>query len=96
MLIVGCMTFVAVLLYCQMKPDQFDLRFIIVDVATGKVSLFKVGQFVALLTSTWALIHETRADQLTDWLFGGYIVAWAGANVANRYVDKQPARKDGE
>lgn len=80
--------FLLVLLMWQRKDDQFDLRWLLVDTATEKVSLFKVGQFVALIVSSWALIHETRNNHLTEWLFLAYIGTFSGLNVANKVVDK--------
>jgi len=37
----------------QLKTDAFDLRHIIVDSKTNRVSLFKVGQVTALIVSSW-------------------------------------------
>lgn len=82
-----------VLIAWQMKDDQFDLRYLLVDSQTNKVSLFKLGQLLALLTSTWALIYETRTGNLTEWLFLAYIATWSGANVASKIVDRKPEAK---
>lgn len=71
------------------KDNAFDLRWIIVDTKSNRVSLFKVGQFVALVVSTWALIYEVRHNRLTEWLFVGYMISWAGANTLNKVVDKR-------
>lgn len=77
--------------------DDFDLRWSVVDNSTGRVSLFKVGQLIALLASTWVLVYQTRTDHLTDWLFLAYIATWSGVNVANKWVDsKAPLPPDGE
>lgn len=77
-----------VLYLWQRTDDDFDLRDLIVDSVTGKASLFKIGQFVALVVSTWALVHETRRGFLTEWLFGLYMLSWAGANIANKITEK--------
>lgn len=77
----------------QAKDDQFDLRYLLVDSQTNKVSLFKLGQLLALLVSSWALIYETRTGHLTEWLFLAYIATWSGANVANKIVDRKPEPK---
>lgn len=58
------------------KPTMF--RFLI-DKGSGMPSLGKQGQFVALVTSTWAFATLTVAHELTEWFFGAYMVAWAGA-----------------
>lgn len=75
------------------KSDAFDLRHLLVDTDHGKVSLGKTGQFVALIVSTWALVHETRAGHLTEWLFGAYMIAWSGANIARMALEKKQEQK---
>jgi hypothetical protein len=70
---------------------DFDVRWGIVDTATGKFSLYKFCQLGAFFFSSWVLVHETRAGKLNEWLFGSYMLAWAGANIANKLVDtKKP------
>ncbi len=87
LLVAGILALVFLLWLWHMdKSDAFDLRWLIVDTATVKVSLFKLGQLVALLTTTWMVIYETRSDRLTEWLFMAYAATWAGANVANRLI----------
>ena len=73
--------------YWHGKDDSFDLRNLIVDEG-GKVSLFKVGQCTALAVSTWAVIYETRAGHLTEWLFLAYAGTFGGLNVASKAIDK--------
>lgn len=74
------------LLVWHIREDTaFDLRTaLMVD---DKFSLYKVGQLLALLTSTWIIIYQTRHGQLTDWLFTGYMLAWSGANLFSKYLD---------
>jgi len=70
-------------------PDHFDLRHLLIDSKTDRVSLMKCGQLFALLVSTWVLIRETNHDRLTEWLFLTYMGCWAGANLAKRWIDKE-------
>ncbi len=85
--------FALILYLWQRYDDAFDLRHLIVDTATGRVSLFKLGQFIALIVSTWALVHETRRGFLTEWLFAMYMISWAGANIANKVTEKYKSLK---
>lgn len=87
-LLLIALLFALVLIMWQRTDDGFDLRHLIVDSATGRVSLFKIGQLVALIVSTWALVHETRRGFLTEWLFGLYMLSWTGANIANKVTEK--------
>lgn len=97
-LVLMALVFTLILSRWQRCDDNFDLRDLIVDTVSGKVSLFKLGQLVALAVSTWALVYETRRGHLTEWLFGFYMVAWAGANIANKVTEKykslEPPKED--
>jgi hypothetical protein len=88
LLLIGLVLSLALLYRWQCKDDQFDLRWLLVDTTTEKVSLFKLGQLVALAVSTWAIVVETRAGHLTEWLFLAYIGVWSGANVGNKIIGK--------
>jgi hypothetical protein len=70
------------------KSTKFDVRDLMIDKETDRLSLYKIGQFFALLVSTWILIHETRNGRLSEWLFAFYMAAWSGANLMNKYLDK--------
>ena len=80
--------FLIVLGLWQHRDDTFDLRWLLVDSKTSKVSLFKTGQLIALIVSSWALIFETRNGNLTEWLYLAYIATWSGANVASKVVER--------
>jgi hypothetical protein len=88
-LIGGTAVIAAALVYWHLsKETDFDLRWVLVDTSTGKVSLYKVGQATALMVSTWVLVHETRAGTLSEWLFAAYMFVWTGANIANKMVNR--------
>ena len=68
--------------------NSLDARSLFLD-DTEKMSLGKTGQFIAMVISTWVIIYQTRAGLLTEWLFAGYMLAWAGAGVAGKMIDKK-------
>lgn len=68
------------------KKNKFDLLDLISG-DDGKLSLSKTGQLVALLVSTWGFVALTRADKMSEWFFTGYMLAWAGANIASKALD---------
>ena len=70
------------------KKSMLDLQFLFVDTDTKQFSIFKAGQIVALVASTWVLIRETNHDRLTEWLYAAYMLAWTGVNIANRVISK--------
>ena len=55
----------------------------------------KFGQLLCVLTSTWAVIYETRNNNLTEWLLLAYLSVWSGVNLVSRFVDaKKPPREE--
>ena len=79
--------------FWQRDPNvKFDLLDLISD--GGKLSLFRTGQLVALLTSTWAFVALTRAGNLTEIFYLTYMATWAGANIASKVLDKKQGPKD--
>lgn len=75
-----------VLFVIQARKDNFDLRWLITDEQTKQPSLHKFGQLVALTMSSWGFVYETLQGRMTEWYFTAYMVAWAGAELANRYI----------
>ena len=85
----------AFLIYWHLDSStRFDIRDLMVDKKTQRLSLYKIGQFFALLVSTWVLIYETRNGRLSEWLFIAYMAAWSGANLANKYLDRTNKNQD--
>ena len=86
-----------VLIFMWHNDDQtrFDLTELLIDSKTQRVSLMKIGQALALLVSTWVLIYETRAGRLSEWLFLSYMTAWAGANLANKWLRIKESKDGG-
>ncbi len=78
------------------EDSQFDLRHILVDAKTDRVSLHKLGQFVALIMSSLVFWYETMHDRLSEWLFTGYMVAWAGTALAKRWIDTKSKKEKDE
>lgn len=69
-LIVASACFVGLIFFWHVtKEVAFDLKNILINNDSGKFSLYKLGQLVALCVSTWVLIHETRTGRLSEWLF---------------------------
>jgi hypothetical protein len=88
-LIIGTLVvLVSAWLWQRRTDNKFDLLDLISD-ETGKLSLSKTGQFVALLVSTWGFVALTRAGNLTEWYFMAYMAAWAGANIARQVIESK-------
>lgn len=79
---------VIVLIVWHLKDSKFDASQIVTN-ADGTFSLSKFGQLLSLLVSTWIIIYQTRHGLLTEFLFSGYMLAWAGANAFNKYLESK-------
>ena len=76
------------------KEDAFDLRYLIVDGVTGRASLFKIGQGVALVVSTWGFIVLVSRDKLSEWYFLAYIATFAAANLTSKAIDSKAIKDE--
>jgi hypothetical protein len=92
-LITGILLVLITLVVWHTDKSRFDLKEIILDTETNRVSLYKIGQVLALVISTWVLINETRAGRLNEFLFTMYMVSWAGANSLNKYITNKNKSK---
>lgn len=79
----------------QWQAGPFDIRQSLLDPVTGQVSLSRLGQFVALYMSTALLSYESSKGRMQEWLFIGYMAAWAGTYIAAKYADKGKDDKNG-
>lgn len=68
------------------KESKFSFEDLFMDIS-GKTSIDKVGQFIALIVSTWAFVYYTLAYKLSDWFFWGYMGIWAAAKAGNKWLD---------
>lgn len=64
---------------------------LVTDARSGRMSLGRVGQLVALIVSSWAFVWLTIAGMLTEWYYGTYMIAWAGARIADQLVQQRGA-----
>lgn len=71
------------------KNNTFDLIDVLLG-PDGKVSLYKIGQAVALVVSTWAFVSLVQNDKLTEYYFFGYMTVWSGINLAKNIFVKAP------
>lgn len=77
----------------QRANDKYDLRYLIVDTETHQVSIYKLGNLLALIVSTWHFVFTTLNNSMTETLYMMYIGTWSGINVANNALQIQK-RKD--
>lgn len=71
--------------------SHFHFEEMLLDAKTGKTSLSRVGQLVALSLSSWAFVYLTLAYKLSEWYFTGYMITWAGAHGFGRWLETRHA-----
>lgn len=75
------------------NTSQFNFEDLLIDSRTGKTSLYKVGQFIALALSSWGFVFLTLGGKLTEFYFGLYMATWASAPVANKWLESKTPEK---
>lgn len=77
------------------RPRTFPA---LIDKERDVPSLPRQGHFTALISSTWVLIYVTLdpTEKLSEWLFGGYLLAWAGSQFGSAYLKAKGQREHGE
>jgi len=74
------------------KINGSDNRFKFADLfldPTGKASMSRVGQWVALCLSSWLLVYVTLHEKYSESAFGLYMASWSLTAVANKYAEKR-------
>jgi hypothetical protein len=67
--------FIAVVLWrCQVAPDDFDLRHLIVSPDTGRLDRFAFAYLVGLVALTWITLGAAMNGRFVEWLAAVYVV----------------------
>ena len=53
----------------------------------GKASTSKIALVVALILSSWAFVHLTLNDKLTEWFFVTYMSVWVLNKGLSKYLE---------
>lgn len=87
----------------QAEDDKFDMRDLIVDKKSGRISVSRFSQVVALCVSTWSFVYQTLNHSLTEWYFTAYMAVWVSAEAIRKWrdlkvyeIDRGQANKDNE
>jgi hypothetical protein len=83
--------FAILLLIGLAKPQTF--RFLL-DKDSTEPSLGRLGQYAALVVSTWGFMWLIIHDKMTEFYFTSYMLSWAGAQFGSIFLkvmaSKQP------
>jgi hypothetical protein len=85
-----------VLWAAQHADNGFDIKEMLLD-DKGKPSSARLGVFVSLATTTWALMYHVvySKGQVNEYILLGYALIWSGSAVASKMVDGYIASKSG-
>lgn len=92
MLGLGNVLFLLVLVRWHVQDGPFDFRKALIDPATNAVSFSRLGQLIALVSSTEWGMYEAMKGRLTEWFVLAYLGAWAGVAVYGKWQDSQNAK----
>jgi cytochrome bd-type quinol oxidase subunit 1 len=54
-----------------------------------KASVSKMGELIALVVSTWAIVHMVIKGTVTSDLFIGYLAAWVSNRGIRHWIDRK-------
>lgn len=66
------------------KDNQVDIKDLICQ--DGKISETKFMRFTAFVVSTWGFIYLIVDQRFSEWYFAGYMAAWAGNALLNKWL----------
>ena len=72
-----------IVIVAWVRPHTF---LVLIDLPSNHPSLAAQGQFTAMVVSTWALVQLTLDNELTEWFFGAYMLAFAGAKFGSAFL----------
>lgn len=62
------------------QRNDFDWAKMLKD-ESGKESALNLGIFGSFAVSTWIVMHDTLAKELSDQQFWAYLITWSGARI---------------
>jgi len=68
------------------KNSKFLIDSLFVD-DNGRASTSKMGELIALIVSTWAVVHLVIQNNITAEFFGAYMAAWVVNRGFRHYIN---------
>lgn len=66
------------------KDNQVDIKDLICS--DGRIDEAKFIRFTAFVVSTWGFIYLIVDQRFSEWYFAGYMGAWAGNALLNKWL----------
>lgn len=71
------------------QNNQVDIKDLICT--DGRINEAKFMRFTAFVVSTWGFIYLIVDQRFSEWYFAGYMAAWAGNALLNKYLNQRDA-----
>ena len=66
------------------RENQVDIKDLICT--NGRINEAKFMRFTAFVVSTWGFIYLIVDQRFSEWYFAGYMAAWAGNALLNKWL----------
>lgn len=76
--------------------EKHDVDATSLIIENGEISLSKMGQVVALITSTWAIFYLIVEGKMTAEIFAIYICAWGAVSFSENYLRMKSRMNDSD
>lgn len=86
LLLIAVILIVWMLYKAHRGPNSFDIKDLISDTITGKVSLLKFAQAGSFFVTSWMIVYLTLHDKLTEPELLIYAGAWTGVSIASQGI----------
>lgn len=71
------------------RDNHVDLKDLICH--EGQVNEAKFARFGAFIVSTWGFVYLILDERFSEWYFAGYMAAWCGNALVNKYLNVKEA-----
>ena len=66
------------------RENQVDIKDLICS--DGRINEAKFMRFTAFVVSTWGFVYLIVDQRFSEWYFAGYMAAWAGNALVNKWL----------
>ena len=70
------------------RRDDFDFADMLRDDTTGKPTVLRLAIMGSFAVSSWVVMHDTLANNLSDQQFWAYLGIWSGAAILRYIAEK--------
>lgn len=71
------------------KDNTVDIKDLICQ--DGRINEAKFMRFTAFVVSTWGFVYLIVDQRFSEWYFAGYMAAWAGNALVNKWLNMKQA-----